>query len=86
MSKKALLNEVRSLLAAGEHGERNCKAHGACIERAVRRLQFHGAGVYEPRGLSDTGLTMDDFVSMLYFTLPFGFSGEVCTFVDGEVQ
>ena len=82
MTKAKLTNEVRVLLAAGVNGERNCKAHGREIEAAVRRLQFHGASTTEFRGLSETGLTAEEFATMLAFELPFVFGCEVCEWLD----
>lgn len=39
-----------------KHGDRTSDFQAARVEALIRSLQFHGARVAEPRGLSDTGL------------------------------
>lgn len=79
MTKKQILSDLNKILASGN---RDCRATGETIENLVRRLQFWKAGPYTQRGLSDAGLPDAVFTQMLAFRLPFGFSGEACSYLD----
>ena len=79
-SKASKVARVRALLACVER--QTSEAHGREIASALMQAQFHKADVYEPRGLSDSGLDVDDFLTMLSFRIPSYLSDRVYDYLD----
>ena len=71
MSRAELLTELTGILAeSADPRSRNDRHLGEVIWQLVDRLRFCGAGVYEPRGLSDTGLSDEDMHQISLYHLP----------------
>lgn len=84
---KTSLQEIRVYLNA-YHDVRGDEAVGRELAQKVRQLQFRDKGgvrcpTTEPRGLSDTGLTNEDFVRIVGFNLPDGLHAEICDYLYG---
>src|SRR3989304_1119475 len=71
MSRAELLTELTGILAeSADPRSRNDRHLGEVIWQLVDRLRFCGAGVYEPRGLSDTRLSDEDMHQISLYNLP----------------
>lgn len=66
-SKSETRNAIAELL---ENGNRSSKLEGDMLASLISRLQFWGARVNEPRGLSDTGLDLDTLCKCVDFAMP----------------
>lgn len=82
MTKSQILADLSELLS--DDSATDSPHHGEAIASFISRLQFHGAEVYEPRGIEDTGLTDETLLRALQFCIPSRLGCDICTYLDRQ--